>query len=261
MILQVRPWRQRGLTDRVTPAVTVTENLVKICSVASATSAFTTIQAAITAAAPGSSIRICPGTYAEDVNVNKPGLKLLVVNVGTTTIEGPYSGGASTLTISASNVLIDGLTITRQGNNPGQWAANPKSYGVIFSAPGRVWFVYYHFAPLANAPGGPPSDLFKVNFTVVGSPGMVSPVTIADLMVMEYGVPASVVPGSVTVLAPTSASLSVGGRVADASGRPIRGARVVLADAQGGTRTALSGPFGYYQIDGVSAGQTYAVEA
>ncbi len=106
------------------------------CSVASATSAFTTIQAAITAAAPGSSIRICPGIYAEDVNVNKAGLKLLGVNVGTTTIEGPYTGGASTLTISASNVLIDGLTITRQGNNPGQWAANPKSYGVIFSAPG-----------------------------------------------------------------------------------------------------------------------------
>ena len=45
---------------------------------------FTSIQAAVSAASPGSTVRICPGTYAEQVVVTKP-----------LTLRGLQSGGSS----------------------------------------------------------------------------------------------------------------------------------------------------------------------
>jgi WD40 repeat protein len=60
-------------------------------------------------------------------------------------------------------------------------------------------------------------------------------------------------------LAPTAANVSVGGRVLTANGQGIRNARVTLTDANGATRTAITGSFGYYRFDDVEVGQTYIV--
>lgn len=60
-------------------------------------------------------------------------------------------------------------------------------------------------------------------------------------------------------LAPTAASVTVGGRVLSDVGRGIYKARVTLTDMEGGSRTALTNPFGYYRFDGVPAGQSYVV--
>ena len=58
-------------------------------------------------------------------------------------------------------------------------------------------------------------------------------------------------------LAPTAAGVTVGGRVLTADGSGIRSVRVTLTDANGETRTVLSGKFGYFRFEDVAAGGTY----
>jgi hypothetical protein len=62
-------------------------------------------------------------------------------------------------------------------------------------------------------------------------------------------------------LAPTAAGVSISGRVLTPNGLPIVGARVILAEQNGGRRAALSNPFGYYQFDDVEVGQSYQLNA
>jgi parallel beta-helix repeat protein len=50
---------------------------------------FTSIQAAVTAASPGDSIKVCPGTYTEQVKVTKDRLKLFSRNPREATIKAP----------------------------------------------------------------------------------------------------------------------------------------------------------------------------
>lgn len=61
--------------------------------------------------------------------------------------------------------------------------------------------------------------------------------------------------------APTAALITIGGRVTTAGGRAVAGARIIMTDADGGTRTALTNPFGYYRFVDVEVGQTVIFEA
>lgn len=56
---------------------------------------------------------------------------------------------------------------------------------------------------------------------------------------------------------PTSASVSVSGRVLSTFGRGVSNARVILTDQHGVARTARTNSFGYYRFVEVEAGQTY----
>jgi hypothetical protein len=58
---------------------------------------------------------------------------------------------------------------------------------------------------------------------------------------------------------PSAAQVTVGGRVTTAFGAGIANALVTLADTTGARRTAVTNGFGYYQFDGVTAGQTVVV--
>ena len=58
-------------------------------------------------------------------------------------------------------------------------------------------------------------------------------------------------------LAPSAASVSVGGRVTDSVGRAIGGVTVTLTDRDGESRIARTNPFGYYTFTEVLAGETY----
>lgn len=99
--------------------------------------AFATVQGGIDGVANGGTVNVAGGNYSEDVNMYKPGVSLLGAGAGVTTIVGPYnSGTANTLLITGNNVVVDGFTITRSGNTAATWAANVKSQGVNFSAPG-----------------------------------------------------------------------------------------------------------------------------
>lgn len=62
------------------------------------------------------------------------------------------------------------------------------------------------------------------------------------------------------LLVPTAAQVSVSGRVltSDAS-IGLRGAKVILTDASGNSRTTSTGSFGYFRFDDVQSGETYIV--
>lgn len=60
-------------------------------------------------------------------------------------------------------------------------------------------------------------------------------------------------------LIPTSAHVSVGGRITAASGTSLRGVTVILTDPDGGVRQAVTGSFGYYNFENVRIGQNYVI--
>jgi hypothetical protein len=66
--------------------------------------------------------------------------------------------------------------------------------------------------------------------------------------------------GAVNILAPTAASVSVGGRVLDAGGGSVSGARVSITDQSGASRVALTNQFGYYQFEQIASGASYLVD-
>jgi hypothetical protein len=67
--------------------------------------------------------------------------------------------------------------------------------------------------------------------------------------------------GAVNILAPTAASVSVSGRVSDADGRGVSGARVSIVDQTGAPRVALTNQFGYYRFEQIPAGAAYLFNA
>lgn len=60
-------------------------------------------------------------------------------------------------------------------------------------------------------------------------------------------------------LAPTAASVSVGGRVAISNGKGISKARVSITNQSGETHYAITNSFGFYRFDNVEVGQTYII--
>jgi len=76
-------------------------------------SVFTTIQQAIDNASPGDTVFVPPGTYYENVVIDKT-LALIGEDSGTTIIDGNKTG--TVVTVEASNVRISGFTIQNSGN-------------------------------------------------------------------------------------------------------------------------------------------------
>jgi hypothetical protein len=66
---------------------------------------------------------------------------------------------------------------------------------------------------------------------------------------------------SCQVTPPTSAPLSVGGRVVNFAGAGLRAARVTMVDGNGQTRVAITNAFGYYSFSNVTAGQSVTLTA
>ncbi len=61
------------------------------------------------------------------------------------------------------------------------------------------------------------------------------------------------------VFGPTSANVSVSGRVLAADGIGVRNARVILTSSNGVSRIVKTSTFGFYQFDNVAVGETYVV--
>jgi hypothetical protein len=60
--------------------------------------------------------------------------------------------------------------------------------------------------------------------------------------------------------APTAANVEIAGRVLTPAGQGLRNAVVVLTDADGSRRSALTSSFGYYRFEDVPAGGTYVMD-
>lgn len=73
------------------------------------------------------------------------------------------------------------------------------------------------------------------------------------------GNPAGARQYSITVLAPTAATVSISGRVFNHRGRAVARAQISLTDANGTTRIVQTNSFGFYYFDNVSAGETYII--
>lgn len=132
----------------VAPAATLT---VDDDHVQCPSAAFTSIQAAVAAASPNDKINVCPGTYHEQVVINKP-LTVQGIQVGNDALSliqpGPMVPNTTSLTSgnpSAAIILVDGaskvslnhLTVDGTGNNlPG---CGPNFFGIYFrNASGTV---------------------------------------------------------------------------------------------------------------------------
>jgi hypothetical protein len=104
--------------------------------------------------------------------------------------------------------------------------------------------------------------LVKVIFTINAgvAAGTIAPITFdspsaADELAQP--ITPSTQAGTVTILAPTAAKVSVSGRVLSQLGRGIRNVVVTITDSRGAGQTAISTANGYYHFDEVEAGETY----
>ncbi len=82
---------------------------------------FATIQGGVDGVAVGGTVIVNAGTYNEDVIVNKAGVSVLGAGAGAVSVIGPIGGPGATFQITASNVTLAGMTITRAGNNTTDW--------------------------------------------------------------------------------------------------------------------------------------------
>ncbi len=98
-----------------------------------------TIQKGIDLVDAGGTVNVAAGTYNEDVNANKANVTLQGAGIDVSTIVGPIGGSGTTVQVSAGGVVIDGFTITRDGNNTTDWN-NPglNSAGVAVQSQGNT---------------------------------------------------------------------------------------------------------------------------
>jgi nitrous oxidase accessory protein NosD len=101
------------------------------------TAQFTSIQAAVQAAAPGDTVKVCAGTYQETVTVDKPGLKLYSSPRQAAVIKAPPvipTVTGAIVDVTAPSVRLERFTITGPGGGP----CNSLRYGVFVGGGGSA---------------------------------------------------------------------------------------------------------------------------
>ncbi len=66
--------------------------------------------------------------------------------------------------------------------------------------------------------------------------------------------------GAFEFQAPTSAAVSISGKILTANGKGIRNVQLTLTDSNGNTRITTSSSFGYYRFDGLQVGENYILQ-
>lgn len=111
------------------------------------------------------------------------------------------------------------------------------------------------------------SQLVTIQFNVASNAAFgLTPLTFNDTPVQRQIrdssnvlVAANFADGNINIAPPSSASVSVGGKVVDAGGNHIVGANITLTDANGQSISVRTNSFGNYVFNGVRVGETYTV--
>jgi parallel beta-helix repeat protein len=193
------------------------------------TAKFTTIQSAVDAANPGDTIRVCAGTYAEQVTISKSltirGDNGAIVMPGAVTVNGSDipSGtpvAAVIVVTDASPVAIDNLIV--DGSNNGISECSPDFKGILFqNSSGYILHNAIRHIRLASSLSGCQSG---EAIEVETASGLSSTVIIHDNSVWEYqkngitanqaGTTATITTNTVTGIGPTTGAAQNGIQVA-----------------------------------------------
>ncbi len=97
----------------------------------------TVIQPRIDFAQNGDVILVGAGNYNEDVTVNKT-VTLIGAGYSNTIVSGPIGGAGATMQVTTAGVVIDGFSLTRDGNNITDWT-NPglNTAGIAIQSQGN----------------------------------------------------------------------------------------------------------------------------
>ena len=66
-------------------------------------------------------------------------------------------------------------------------------------------------------------------------------------------------PSTISLISPTTAGVTVSGKVLKQNGDPLRNARVTITDVGGVSRGAITNAFGSFKFEDIAAGQTYTI--
>jgi uncharacterized repeat protein (TIGR01451 family) len=112
------------------------------------------------------------------------------------------------------------------------------------------------------------AQLVLIDFTVVAMPPATTSINFGDTPVARFvgdingnRLTTTFSSGSIALLAPTAAAVTLSGRVMSENGRGINNVIVEKIDSQGQMRTAKTNPFGYYRFYNVPAGEIYILTA
>jgi Putative Ig domain/Carboxypeptidase regulatory-like domain len=157
--------------------------------------------------------------------------------------------GASSLTVSTTNTYLPGLvtstavsrywTLTEEGNITADLTFNYLDQDV--SGSGESGYQVYKRENGGDTPMGGTVNADGNSITVLGISSF-----------SDWGVG--------TALQPTGAEVSVAGRVVTAGGNGIQNAVITVSGTGTGVRmSTMTGPFGYFSMGGLDAGDTYVI--
>ena len=131
--------------------------------------------------------------------------------------------------------------------------------------PGKLGVVAYRALDGTSVFQTGDSTLFNINFAVASNAGGSTSISFGDIPIPQTAanpqaeaVPLLDTPGTVSMLAPTAASVTVGGRVTVGE-RGLANASVKLTGQNGAARLARTNAFGFYRFTEAAAGETYLI--
>jgi len=168
-----------------------------------------------------------------------------IINYDTSVLSNPVIGaGNAGASVRSCNIATAGTINCSVGGFPNnQMGSSDAGIGEIAAGNNQI-LITVTFTIAANAtPGTTPLTLSNVNASS-DAPQLFTP---------------TATNGTVTILAPTAANVSLSGRVSNGQGKGVMKAQLTMTNSQGEKFYARSNSFGYFRFTEVEAGETYII--